>query len=88
MLDMLQVHHTEFRSIPLPSPNSGPGSIDQQAKIADLEAELARMREQLGKAKGVNDMMWETVVQHVVQGRQSEDQSTEGERNGKKSRLS
>jgi len=27
---------------------------------------VGRLREQLGKAKGVNDVMWETVVQKVV----------------------
>lgn len=34
--------------------------------MAELEDEVARLREQLGKAKGVNDVMWETVVKKVV----------------------
>lgn len=37
-----------------------------QNKVSDLEAEVIRLREQLGTAKGVNDLMWETVVQRVL----------------------
>jgi pre-rRNA-processing protein IPI3 len=37
-----------------------------QSKVAQLEAEVALLKDELGKAKGVNDMMWETVVQRVV----------------------
>lgn len=32
----------------------------------ELESEVARLREQLGKAKGINDTIWETVVQRVA----------------------
>ncbi len=32
----------------------------------ELEAEVQRLREQLGKAKGINDAMWDTVVRRVV----------------------
>ncbi len=31
-----------------------------------MESEVTRLREQLGKAKGINDVMWETVVQRMV----------------------
>ncbi|KZT65740.1 WD40 repeat-like protein [Daedalea quercina L-15889] len=37
-----------------------------QARVAELEAEVAKLREQLGKAKGMNDAMWETVVKQIV----------------------
>lgn len=37
-----------------------------QSRVTELEAEVTRLREQLGKAKGVNDVMWETVVQRLV----------------------
>lgn len=37
-----------------------------QGRVTSLEAEVAHLREQLGKAKGVNDVMWETVVQKVI----------------------
>lgn len=36
------------------------------SRVAELEAEVQQLREQLGKAKGVNDAMWETVVQRVL----------------------
>jgi hypothetical protein len=32
----------------------------------ELEAEIQSLREQLGKAKEINDVMWETVVQKVM----------------------
>ena len=37
-----------------------------QTRVTELESEVARLREQLGKAKGINDVMWETVVQRLV----------------------
>jgi pre-rRNA-processing protein IPI3 len=37
-----------------------------QSKVAQLEAEVMLLKDQLGKAKGVNDMMWETIVQRVL----------------------
>lgn len=37
-----------------------------QTRVTELESEVARLREQLDKAKGINDIMWETVVQRLV----------------------
>ena len=37
-----------------------------QTRVTELEGEVAKLREQLGKAKGINDVMWETVVQRLV----------------------
>jgi len=37
-----------------------------KAKITELESEVETLREQLGKAKGVNDAMWDAVVQRLV----------------------
>jgi len=37
-----------------------------QSRVTSLEAEVSELREQLKKAKGVNDIMWETVVQKVI----------------------
>lgn len=49
---------------------SGPGSqlsgVSLQSRVSELEAEAAQLREQLGKAKGINDTMWEAVVQKMV----------------------
>ena len=43
-----------------------PAGASAQARVAELEAEVARLREQLGKAKGMNDAMWEAVVKQIV----------------------
>ncbi|KAF8967688.1 WD40 repeat-like protein [Flammula alnicola] len=40
--------------------------IALDSKVAELESELEKLREQLSKAKGVNDAMWDTVVQRLV----------------------
>ncbi len=40
--------------------------LSLQTRVTELESEVARLREQLGKAKGINDVMWETVVQRLV----------------------
>ncbi|KXN86545.1 Pre-rRNA-processing protein IPI3 [Leucoagaricus sp. SymC.cos] len=45
---------------------SGVDSAASKNRIIELEAEIARLREQLGKAKSVNDAMWDTVVQRLV----------------------
>ena len=37
-----------------------------QTRVTELEGEVAHLKEQLGKAKGINDVMWETVVQRLV----------------------
>lgn len=47
----------------------GQNSAALQSKVADLEAEVERLREQLTKAKSVNDVMWDTVVQKVIVGK-------------------
>ncbi|KAG7443607.1 WD40 repeat-like protein [Guyanagaster necrorhizus] len=58
----------EFFVKPLGSSNR---EVDQDAvslgsRVTNLEAEVVHLREQLGKAKGLNDMMWDTVVQRVI----------------------
>ncbi|KAI0675497.1 WD40 repeat-like protein [Trametes maxima] len=40
--------------------------ISLQTRVSELESEVTRLREQLSKAKGINDTMWETVVQRIV----------------------
>ncbi|OSD03072.1 WD40 repeat-like protein [Trametes coccinea BRFM310] len=47
--------------------------VSLQSRVSELEGEVTRLREQLGKAKGINDVMWETVVQRMVsEGKESE----------------
>lgn len=38
------------------------------SRVVELETEVAQLREQLGKAKGVNDAIWQVVVQKVLKG--------------------
>ncbi|KAF8141696.1 WD40-repeat-containing domain protein [Boletus edulis] len=37
-------------------------------RVAELEAEVEQLKEQLGKAKGVNDAIWQVVVQKALKG--------------------
>ncbi|KAF8518999.1 WD40 repeat-like protein [Hysterangium stoloniferum] len=37
-----------------------------QSRVSELETEVAKLREQLGAAKGLNDAMWEGVVQKIL----------------------
>ncbi|KAJ8515714.1 hypothetical protein ONZ45_g6887 [Pleurotus djamor] len=63
--------HASFVQPTLNSPQSSIPAADSgslQNKVADLEAEIRQLKEQLGKAKHINDTMWETVVQRVING--------------------
>ncbi|KAI0741405.1 WD40 repeat-like protein [Daedaleopsis nitida] len=52
--------------------------VSLQSRVSELEDEVARLREQLGKAKGINDVMWETVVQRLVaEGKESQRQDND-----------
>ncbi|KAJ7113691.1 WD40 repeat-like protein [Mycena crocata] len=75
-----------------PAAPAGQDAVSLQSKVNELEAEVARLREHLGKAKGLNDVMWETVVQKVVgQGKEKEankpSASAEDERRRKRGRT-
>lgn len=45
---------------------SSESSQSLQVRVAELEDELARVRQNLSKAKGFNDAMWDTVVSGVL----------------------
>ncbi|EAU90595.2 pre-rRNA-processing protein IPI3 [Coprinopsis cinerea okayama7 len=52
---------------PITSPNAPESSVASlQSRVQDLEAEVVRLKSQLGQAKGVNDAMWDTVVHRLV----------------------
>ncbi|KAF8489311.1 WD40-repeat-containing domain protein [Gautieria morchelliformis] len=60
------------------------------SRVSELEGELTKLREQLGRAKGLNDAMWEGVVQKVLNldGQTDGDTDKEvGERSRKRSRT-
>ncbi|KAI9064113.1 WD40 repeat-like protein [Trametes sanguinea] len=53
--------------------------VSLQSRVSELESEVTRLREQLGKAKGINDVMWETVVQRIVsEGKEKEQEKKQG----------
>jgi pre-rRNA-processing protein IPI3 len=82
----LQRDHSFFAQPCTPSSVPGVHHISLQSKITDLEAEVERLHEQLGKAKSVNDVMWDTIVQRAVdQGRITQDSGDE-ERKRKRGR--
>ncbi|KAF6761524.1 pre-rRNA-processing protein IPI3 [Ephemerocybe angulata] len=64
-------------------------SVSLQSRVHDLENEVEQLRSQLGKAKGVNDTMWDTVVKRLVdQGKPKESEdSEESKRNRKRGRT-
>ncbi|KAG7093749.1 hypothetical protein E1B28_007400 [Marasmius oreades] len=48
------------------SQERGQDTVALQSRVTDLEAELSLLRGQLGQAKGVNNHMWENVVQRLI----------------------
>ncbi|KAG6817549.1 hypothetical protein H0H87_007517 [Tephrocybe sp. NHM501043] len=50
----------------------GTDNLTLKSKVEGLEAEVARLREQLGKAKTVNNVMWDTVVQKTLRQEKAE----------------
>ncbi|KAF8627827.1 hypothetical protein AX15_004248 [Amanita polypyramis BW_CC] len=52
------------------STNMSGASIDDSAalktRVATLETEVQQLKAQLGRAKGINDAMWDNVVQRIV----------------------
>ncbi|EPQ56441.1 WD40 repeat-like protein [Gloeophyllum trabeum ATCC 11539] len=66
--DELFRDHAYFtqQMVPAASGANGVGAVSLQSRVAELETEVQKLRDQLGKAKNVNDVMWETVVKKVI----------------------
>ncbi|CCL99676.1 uncharacterized protein FIBRA_01697 [Fibroporia radiculosa] len=47
--------------------DKGSVGVSLQSRVVELESEVSKLREQLGKAKGINDVMWEKVVKQMVE---------------------
>lgn len=45
-----------------------PLGVPLTSRVAELETEVEQLKEQLGKAKSVNDAIWQVVVQKVLKG--------------------
>ncbi|EKM49939.1 uncharacterized protein PHACADRAFT_166518 [Phanerochaete carnosa HHB-10118-sp] len=72
-VDELLRDHASF----VPTSGVQPSGVSLQTRVSELESEVVRLREQLGRAKSINDTMWETVVQRVVA--ESREKAQEGE---------
>ncbi|KAI0091715.1 WD40 repeat-like protein [Irpex rosettiformis] len=55
-------------SVFVQSPNSDSQAtgVSLQSRVIELEEEVQKLRDQLGKAKSINDTMWDTVVRKVI----------------------
>jgi pre-rRNA-processing protein IPI3 len=60
-------------------PSSAFESSAAKDKIAELEAQVSQLREQLGKAKSINDTMWDSVVQRMMNGENEKQKQVESE---------
>jgi len=52
------------------------------ARVEELEVEVAKLREQLGKAKTINDTMWQGVVHKLMES--GDPSSVDGEQHRRK----
>jgi len=48
------------------SATSESSGVPLRSRVTELENEVTMLRDQLGKAKGVNDVMWETIVKQLI----------------------
>lgn len=54
------------------------------ARVEELEVEVAKLKEQLGKAKAINDTMWQSVVHKLAEN--GEQSSVDGEQQHRRKR--
>ncbi|KAK2463636.1 hypothetical protein APHAL10511_004387 [Amanita phalloides] len=63
--ELLSDHSYFLRSMDT-SGAPGDDTMVLKARIADLENEIQQVKVQLGRAKGINDAMWDNVVQRII----------------------
>lgn len=71
----------------LPTHSSETDVSTLKSRVSELEGEVERLREHLGKAKGVNDAIWDTVVKQLVAGKNVSSSEGDEELARKKSRI-
>ncbi|KDR80579.1 hypothetical protein GALMADRAFT_240898 [Galerina marginata CBS 339.88] len=76
--------HAFFVQPPTQSKNDHADPVSLKSRVTELESEVESLREQLSKAKGVNDAMWDTMVNKLVSqvkdsGQPRQDESEESE---------
>lgn len=50
------------------SESGKPDGLTLQSRVSELETEVAKLRDELATAKGLNDDMWENIVQKILAG--------------------
>lgn len=50
------------------SESGEPNGLSLQSRVSELESEVSKLRDDLATAKGINDDMWENIVQKVLSG--------------------
>lgn len=64
-------------------PSSQNSGVSLQVRVNELENEVAKLRQQLGKAKSINDTMWDTMVRRLIaEGKAEAAQEKDSERGG------
>ncbi|KZT43257.1 WD40 repeat-like protein [Sistotremastrum suecicum HHB10207 ss-3] len=76
----IQEEHAYFTR----APGDSTSSEHSQTQVLALEAQVATLRDQLAKAKGINDAMWEKVVHNVIEGGKSAESTTTPTSNGQR----
>jgi pre-rRNA-processing protein IPI3 len=65
----------------------GADAVTIKARVTELEGEVEHLKAQLGKAKSINDAMWDNVVQRIVMGgKASRPTAAEDEEDGERKR--
>lgn len=62
-----------------------PASVNARAE--ELEVEVAKLKEQLGKAKAINDTMWQSVVHKLMEDGERSNADGEQQRGRKRTRV-
>jgi hypothetical protein len=54
------------RPRPAVDDNNALPTVRADGRVTELEDEVARLKSQLARAKGINDVMWETLMQNMA----------------------
>ncbi|THH30707.1 hypothetical protein EUX98_g3472 [Antrodiella citrinella] len=60
-------------------PTSQDSGVSLQVRVNELESEVTKLRQQLGKAKTINDTMWDAMVQKLGVKTREQENSEDGD---------
>lgn len=63
------------------------GAPSINARVQELEVEAAKLKEQLGKAKAINDTMWQNVVHKLMENEEQSNADGEQQHRRKRGRV-